>query len=195
MHTTTLTKQLAINIEPISEISKTSVQKQVYQAKCQGQYKASALRQEWLEANARNVAWGVKELDWQKKMREMVQQEKEREINRNKITVVVKGPHQALDWIEVPTVEWFYSHETKEIYGYDKGVFECYSAWSLSASLILTHPWQFYKHHRLKVPHPDIVEAQVEQTEDIIILTALFKPCNLWRTVSDAKEIEALILP
>jgi hypothetical protein len=56
MHTTTLTKQLAINIEPISEISKTSVQKQVYQAKCQGQYKASALRQEWLEANARNVA-------------------------------------------------------------------------------------------------------------------------------------------
>ena len=41
-------------------------------------------------------------------MREMVTQEKEREINR-KLTAIVKGPHQSLDWIEVPTAECYYS--------------------------------------------------------------------------------------
>jgi hypothetical protein len=45
------------------------------------------------ETNARDVARASKEIDWQKKMREMVKQEKEREINR-KLTAIVKGPHQ-----------------------------------------------------------------------------------------------------
>ena len=177
-------------------MSKTSIRKRVYEAKCelrQTQHAASSLRQEWLEANARNVARAAGEIDWQKKMRDMIQQEKERELNR-KLTAIVKGPHQSLDWIEVPIAEWFYSHEKKEIYRYDKGVFECYSAWSPSVSLVPTHPWQFYKHHRLKVPHSDIVEAQVEHTDDFIVLTAVHRPCNLWRTVSDAKEIEGIIL-
>jgi hypothetical protein len=194
--TIALAEQLGADLAPISEMSKCAVRTQVAKVRNdlrQAQYNASALRQEWLETNARDVARASKEIDWQKKMREMVKQEKEREINR-KLTAIVKGPHQSLDWIEVPTAEWYYSHEKKEIYRYDKGVFECYSAWSPSVSLIPTHPWLFYKHHRLKVPHSDIVEAQVTMTEQFIILTAIHKPSNLWKTVSDAKEIEKLIL-
>jgi hypothetical protein len=48
-------------------------------------------------------------------MEKMMQEEREREINR-KLTVITKGIHQSLDWIELPTGQWYYSHDKKEIY-------------------------------------------------------------------------------
>jgi hypothetical protein len=82
-------------------------------------------------------------------MEKMLRDEKDREVNR-KLTCITKGSHQSLDWIEVPTGEWYYSHQKKEIYRYDKGVFESYAAWSPSAGLVPTHPWKFFGHHHLK---------------------------------------------
>jgi hypothetical protein len=157
------------------------------------QYQASAKRQGWLQKNAQDVARAAGEPDWRKHMEQMLCEEKEREVNR-KLTNIVKGPHQSLEWIEVPIGEWFYSHANKEIYRFQRGVFECYAAWTPSPSLIPTHPWKFYPHHHLKVPHEDIVHAQVREENDWLILEAVFRPAPIWRTVTDASEIEELLL-
>jgi hypothetical protein len=158
------------------------------------QYQASQHRQAWLERNTQNViARAADEPDWQKHMQRMLKDERDREVNR-KLTGIVKGRFQSLDWIEVPTGEWYYSHVKKEIYRYDKGVFESYAAWSPSPSLIPTHPVKFYRHHHLKVPHDDIVEAMVEDDGEHYVLQAVYRPQQVWRTVTDTKEIETLLL-
>jgi hypothetical protein len=68
------------------------------------------------------------------------------------------------------------------------------SAWSPSRNLIPDSPWRFYKHHHLKVPHDDIVEAQVKMTDEHIILRAVSLPSQIWRTVTDIVEIKSLLL-
>jgi hypothetical protein len=73
-------------------------------------------------------------------------------------------------------------------------VFESYAAQMPSPTLIPTHPTKFYTHHHLKVPHSDIVEAQVEAHSDHLLLTAIYRPSNIWGTVTDAAEIEELIM-
>ena len=187
-----------LDIDPIHarSLTKKQVQKQVRQSVQHlrtVQYEASQRRQEWLEKNAQDIARAAGIEDWKKHMEQMMREEKEREINR-KLTAITKGSRQSLDWIEVPMGEWYYSHTTKEIYKYDKGVFEAYSAWSPSHSLIPDSPWRFYKHHHLKVPHDDIVEAQVESSDEYLILTAIGVPSQIWRTVTDTAEIESLLL-
>ena len=122
-----------------------------------------------------------------------MQDERDREINR-KLTAITKGKHQSLDWIEMPTGTWYYSHEKKELYKYDKGVFESYAALSPSPTLIPDHPTKFYHHHHLKVPHKDIVQAQVVDKEDHFLLTAVYRPTNIWKKVTNAKEIESIII-
>jgi hypothetical protein len=140
-----------------------------------------------------DIARAAGEPDWRKHMANMLRQEREREVNR-KLTNIVQGPHQSLDWIEVPIGEWFYSHTNKEIYRFQRGVFECYAAWTPSPSLIPSHPWKFYSHHHLKVPHEDIVHAHVISEDGWYILDAVCHPMPIWRTVTDAEEIERLLL-
>jgi hypothetical protein len=80
-------------------MNKSAVCKQVAQVRTnlrQVQYKASALRQEWLETNACNVAGAAKEMDWQKKMREMVKQGSNVRSIEN-LQPLLKGPIKA--WI------------------------------------------------------------------------------------------------
>jgi hypothetical protein len=126
-------------------------------------------------------------------MEKMLSQEKTREVNR-KLTALVKGAHQGLNLIEVPIGEWFYSRSNREIYRYDHGVFECYSPWSPTPSLIPTHPWKFYSHHHLKVPHEDIVHAEVYREGDFYMLNAVSLPTQIWRSVTDPEEMETLLL-
>ena len=188
--------KLEIPMEPIECMSKQQARKEVRKAVehlREVQYKASEKRQEWLERNASDIARAAGNPDWKAHMEQMLKDEKQRETNR-KLSVITKGHHQSLNWIEVPIEEWFYSHQKKEIYRYDKGVFESHAAWSPQRGLIPDHPWKFYPHHHLKVPHDDIVPAQVEMRDDFLILTAVFKPTNIWRTVSDPQEIESLLL-
>ncbi len=49
-------------------------------------------------------------------MEKMLRTEKEREVNR-KLSAIMKGPRQSLDWIEVPTGVWYYSHTKKSYTG------------------------------------------------------------------------------
>ena len=189
-------EKLEIPMQPLIQMSTRQARTQVREAVQElreVQYDASTKRQEWLEVNAQIIARAAGEPDWKKHMELMLRQEKDREINR-KLTAIVKGPHQSLNWIEVPIGEWFFSREKGEIYRYDKGVFESYSAWSPQPGLIPTSPWKFYSHHHLKVPHDDIVHAQVSEQDGFLILEAVYKPATIWRTVTDVKEIETLLL-
>ena len=102
--------------------------------------------------------------------------------------------HQSLNWIEVPEGTWFYSKKNREIYHYDRGVFETHAAWSPQPGLIPENPWKFYTHHHLKVPSDDIVLAQVSVEHDFIFLQAVYLPSPIWRTVTDPREIERLLL-
>ena len=79
----------------------------------EAQYKASELRQEWIERNAQDIAKAAGEPDWKSHMEKMMREERERETNR-KLTAITKGIHQSLDWIEIPTGQWYYSHEKRK---------------------------------------------------------------------------------
>lgn len=168
-----LAEELGLVVGEAMKLSRDSLRKKVAEAVTvlrEAQAKASELRQEWIERNAQDIAKAAGEQDWKAHMEKMLKEERECEVNR-KLTAIVKGCHQSLDWIEVPNGTWYFSHEEKEIYKYDKGVFESYAACTPSPSLIPSHPTRFYKHHHLKVPHTDIVEAQVEEAEDCLLLT------------------------
>jgi hypothetical protein len=84
-----------------------------------------------ISVQEQNVAKAAEIDDWRKHMEQMLHMEKEREVNR-KLSVITKGPGpgQSLDWIEVPTGMWYYSHSKKEIYRYHQGVFQAYSPWT-----------------------------------------------------------------
>ena len=188
--------KLEVPIEPLVAMSRLQCRQQVRRAVeqlRQVQYQASEKRQEWLERIAEDVARAAGVPDWRKHLEKMLQDEKERETNR-KLTAIIKGPHQSLNWIEVPEGTWFYSRTNKELYHYDRGVFEAHAAWSPQPGLIPDCPWKFYGHHHLKVPHDDIVLAQVSIENEFIILRAVHQPSQIWRTVTDPKEIERLLL-
>ena len=74
------------------------------------------------------------------------------------------------------------------------GVFEAYAAYSPQAALKPTHPTVFYTHHHLKVLPPDAVRAEVELRDDNYHLTLVYLPCELWRRVTNQKELERTIL-
>jgi hypothetical protein len=191
-----MAEKLSINIDDTTPMSRSDARKAVRTARDElreVQYSASEHRQKWLERNAENVARAAGEPDWKKHMERMLRDEKNREVNR-KLTGIVKGSYQSLDWIEVPTGEWYYSREKQEIYHYSKGVFESYAACSPSPSLRPTHPYKFYRHHHLKVPHDDIVEAEVHDSGEHLILMTVYMPSQIWQTVTDTKEIEMLLL-
>lgn len=191
-----LADKLAVPLQNVATMTRNVARRHVNAACIElrdVQVRASEKRQGWIERNSQDVARAAGEPDWRKHMEKMLREEREREVNR-KLTNIVKGPHQSLDWIEVPVGEWFYSHTNKEIYRFHRGVFECYAAWTPSPSLIPSHPWKFYSHHHLKVPHDDIVHAQVRTEDEWLILEAIFRPMQIWRTVTDASEIEELLL-
>ena len=73
------------------------------------------------------------------------------------MTNAIKGYHHSLDRVDVPLYTCHYSDTAKEIYRYDKGVFEAHAAFTTQAALKPTHPTKFYPHHHLKVLPTDTV--------------------------------------
>lgn len=81
-----------------------------------------------------------------------------------KLTRITKGNHGGLDYIEVPSSEWYYSPGTNELYHYDKGVFEAHPAQRRKRK---RSTWIFHPHHSLKVIPDDAREVTpVERIED-----------------------------
>ena len=184
-----------INTECLAVITKRQLRKRIRAARAElwdVQKNATAKRIEWLESNAQDIARAANEVDWKKKMTEMARLAKERGINR-KMTNAIKGYHQGLDRIEVPKYNWFYSHEAKEIYHYDNGVFEAHAAMRPQAGLQPTSPHRFHTHHHLKVLPSDAVIATVQVSDEHIILKGVCETSNIWKEVTNTKEIEKLI--
>ena len=89
---------------------------------------------------------------------------------------------------------WFYSARAKELYRYNQGVFEAYAAHALQPGLTPTAPKYFYTHHHLKVPPDNTVCADVEVSDVEINLVKVHPPCEIWREVTDMKNIKTIIL-
>ena len=53
---------------------------------------------------------------------------------------------------------------TKELYHYDSGVFEAYTAMTPQVGFQPTQPTSFYTQHHLKVLPDDAIRASVEQS-------------------------------
>lgn len=109
------------------------------------------------------------------------------------MTNAIKGFNQGLDRIEIPKFKWFYSHEAKEVYHFDRGVFEAYAAKRPQAALQPTNPTQFHTHHHLKVLPNDAVVATVQVSDVHILLTGVCESCNIWKEITNSKEISKLI--
>jgi len=80
-----------------------------------------------------------------------------------KLSRIIKGQQQGLDYIKVPTGEWYYSSISNELHHFTKGVFETHAA-------VTNRPRRFHHHHTLKVIHDDAMEVVVSEwiKDDII---------------------------
>ena len=148
----------------------------------------------WLEHNAQNIVWAAGEVDWKKKMDDMIQLTEEQGLHR-RMTQALKGSRQCLDRIEVLIFRWFHSTKTTEIlYQYDSGVFEAYAPYMPQPML---HPMNlslFFSHHHLKALPDDATLASVRKEGQYYHLVQKLPQSHIWREVTNAQEIERLII-
>ena len=150
------------------------------------QQQAGELRAKWLENSAKYKADVEGDLDAGKVLQTMVRNLRERSMHK-KLTRIAKGARSGLDFIEVPTGEWYYSPSNDELYHYDKGVFEAHAADPSTQS-------HFLLHHSLKVIPDDAWEANVvEEVEGYRVEGVLIRRIE-WQRVSDKEEIETLLM-
>ena len=137
-----MAEELLLDMEYVDELSKPQTRRRTREAVeelREVQERADEERVQWTEENYQDIARARGELDWKSNMEKMLRETKQRAIEK-KLTVLTKGSRRSLNWIEIPIGQWFYSHTNKEIYKYDRGVFECYAAKSPSPSLIPDAP-------------------------------------------------------
>ena len=115
------------------------------------QRNATELRKQWLESVARWKATNDGDTTAAQTLKIMIQKLQNKQMHL-KLSRISKGPRGALDYIEIPTHDWYYSPKTNELYHYDNGVFETHANRTTSI---------FYKHHSLKVPPDDTSKATV----------------------------------
>lgn len=112
---------------------------------------------------------------------------KENAVNR-KLTAITKGHRGALKMIQVPRHDWFYSEVKRELYHYNRGVFEAYPA---------ANEELFFLHHTRKVLPSGIQAVEVEKDHTgkyWIIATVIPMPKPLWRDITSTDSIEAELL-
>jgi hypothetical protein len=150
----------------------------------QTQDHAKELRIQWLAGAARTKAAE----DNDKAEREIQNMIKQMHIvsMHQKLTRITKGSRGGLDYIEVPTGEWYYSTEHNELYHFDHGLFECHVAKKEENS--------FHSHSSLKVPPSKLVEVTVEKEDDGIAIVGTYIGPIQWRKVVDSEEMESILL-
>ena len=104
------------------------------------------------------------DLDEEQELKNMLRIAESRATNR-KLTCILKPRSGAIDRIQIPTSEWYYSLANKELYRYTEGNFE-------------SHPYaidgKYYRHHFLKVPPPDAIPCVVQDDGEFYILLEAF---------------------
>jgi hypothetical protein len=101
-----LAEKLAIEIDPATSLTRHELREEVRKARenlREVQFRASEARQQWLEKNAIDIARAAGAPDWKKHMEKMLQDEKDREVNRNanwhyKRVAPVAGLDRSSDW-------------------------------------------------------------------------------------------------
>ena len=190
---TTLAIPIATDVTPLSTAEARKKVRDSRASLWKAQKEATQNRVEWLEHNAQNIARAAGEVDWKKKMDDMIRYTAERGLHR-RMTQTLKGSRQGLDKIEVPIFKWFHSSKTNEIYRYDQGVFEAYAPYTPQPLLHPTNSSLFYTHHHLKALPDDATPASVQKDGPYYRLVKKLPQTNIWREVSDAREIERLII-
>ena len=153
----------------------------------EAQKNCKSLWLDYLETKAKAHAAAAGDTDWEKRVNTMKQKMKQSAMNR-KLTAVTKGRRGALNMIQVPTHDWFYSDTTRELYHYHRRVFEAYPVATESL---------FFTHHTRKVLPAGVQAVLVEHdrtNEFWIIFTILPMPKPLWRDITLAEEIEHELL-
>jgi hypothetical protein len=148
------------------------------------QREAKELRVQWLEGAARTKAAE----DDEKAQQEILRMIRHMHIvaMHQKLTRIIKGPHTGLDYVEVPTGQWYFAKDINELYHYDDGLFECHVAIEDKFNA-------FYTHSSLKVPPSNLTEVLVEYNDNsIIILPGVIGPIT-WRKVTEKAEMEDIL--
>ncbi|KAL3762213.1 hypothetical protein ACHAWU_004751 [Discostella pseudostelligera] len=101
------------------------------------QKKGEDLRQSWLATIAQDRTRALGDPDWERKLQQMKRKARDNAVNR-KLAALTKGRQGALDRIQIPTHDWFYSPTKQELYHYDKGVFEAYPLPGMAHFIVTT---------------------------------------------------------
>ncbi|KAL7504284.1 hypothetical protein ACHAXN_004116, partial [Cyclotella atomus] len=119
-------------------------------------------------------------------MMEMKRINEDQMVNK-RLSVVLKGSHERLTMIQVPTHDWFFSEKSNELFHYTDGVFECYPR---------RPDGTFFPHHTLKVLEQDAIRAKVTElpNDHGFSITEKLPPAHFWRDVNDQQELEDLLL-
>ena len=187
---TTLCKRLEIDIEEVMALPEKDLRIRMRTSRkhlWEAQKNCESLRLEYLEGEAKANAIAAGDHDWVTRVNTMKRKMKQSAMNR-KLTAVTKGRQGALNMIQVPTHDWFYSDTSRELYHYHHGVFEAYPAATESL---------FFSHHTRKVLPGGVQAVQVERdrtNQFWIISTLIPMPEPLWRDITSAEEIEHELL-
>ena len=92
-----------------------------------GKKHAAEARQKWLESVARIKSATSDKDDSANQLNIMLRNMEIKQMHR-KLTLLTKGPRSGLDFIQIPTKEWYYSPSVHELYHYSMGFFECHRA-------------------------------------------------------------------
>ncbi len=138
-------------------------------------------RAKWLEGIAQAAALDKPDRDWQAILKQMIRAARQRSIQQ-KLSFVFRPTYSKLDYVEVPSDEWYYSARTNEIYHFDNGLFRAHSE---------IEDEYFHPSSTLKVLPDDAVVITVSILDDSIeMLPLLVERRPTWKKVTKPEEME-----
>lgn len=149
------------------------------------QSNSKQLRMQWLKGVARTKQ-AEDDLQAAKEINNMIRQMHTAALHQ-KLTRITKGSREGLDYIEIPTSEWYYSPSLNEIYHYDQGLFECHVATT-------SDPSKFHTHSSLKVPPSDLHEISPHFQDNLIIPHETSRGPIKWKRITNKTEMEEVIV-
>ncbi|KAL7546462.1 hypothetical protein ACHAWF_009794, partial [Thalassiosira exigua] len=150
------------------------------------QREAQNLRSVWMSSLARYKASEDDDEEAARILRTIARNLRDRKMHQT-LTHWIKGAHAGLEFIEIPTAEWYYSESMDELYHYDKGVFEAHAPDCETQC-------HFFRHHVLKVIPDDAREVEVcYEPEGIRRVGTLGRNIS-WKRLTEKSEMEAHLL-
>ena len=185
-----LGERLKIDVQTLLEGSELGLRRKLREARqvlWEAQKSCESNRLDWLATEAKSRALAAGDMDHTRRLEIMQRKIAAAAVNR-KLTAITKGTRGALQRIQVPLHDWFYSPSNREVYRYHRGVFDAYPAASESL---------FFSHHTRKVLPNDVQAVTVEKddTDKFWRISGILPmPTPLWKDITAAEDIEAELL-